>query len=156
MNDSQSTVGARFLRGFAKFFLAAFAYSTMVLIVLGLIIYRSNHSPEVLQAQKDLLRLHAQLKLDMPLESVLGLDLPEGFSLQDRTKDGSGEVAIQTPDLWTAMNWVLYVEVKDSKVVGIYIATVDSKADHPRGAPPDLFAPGTAPWYRVMNSPAAQ
>jgi hypothetical protein len=58
----------------------------------------------------------------------------QGLSLED---DSPSEWVVETPTEFGATNWVLYVEVSDSKIVTLRIRTADSRNVHPTGAPAD-------------------
>jgi hypothetical protein len=49
--------------------------------------------------------------------------------------------AIETPLEFGARNWILYVELSNSKVVEFRVRTIDSMNDHPKEAPPDWINP---------------
>ncbi len=49
----------------------------------------------------------------------------------------SNELVVETPIEFGAKNWVLYMEVSDSRVVALRVRTADSVKEHPVGAPPD-------------------
>lgn len=49
----------------------------------------------------------------------------------------STEWAVETPIQFGATNWILYVEMIDSKMVALQVRTADSRSIHPNGAPPD-------------------
>jgi hypothetical protein len=52
-------------------------------------------------------------------------------------EDSPNEWGIETPMEFGATNWVLYLEMSDSRVIGLRLRTSDSQAIHPKGAPPD-------------------
>jgi hypothetical protein len=47
------------------------------------------------------------------------------------------ELVVETPIEFGAKNWVLYMEVNDSRVISLRVRTADSVKEHPVGAPPD-------------------
>src|SRR6266481_5484835 len=49
----------------------------------------------------------------------------------------SNELVVETPIEFGAKNWVLYMEVNDSRVIALRVRTADSVKEHPVGAPPD-------------------
>jgi hypothetical protein len=57
-----------------------------------------------------------------------------GLTLHD---DSSDEWAVEAPIEIGATNWVLYIDVRDSRAVGLRVRTSDSKMVHPKNAPPD-------------------
>jgi hypothetical protein len=52
-------------------------------------------------------------------------------------EDSPNEWDIETPTEFGATNWVLYLTMSDSSVIGLRVRTSDSQAIHPKGAPPD-------------------
>jgi len=61
-----------------------------------------------------------------------------GLILYDESASGW---AVETPQEFGARNWILYVELSNSKVVGLRVRTIDNMNDHPREAPPDWINP---------------
>ena len=51
--------------------------------------------------------------------------------------EASNEWVVETPVEFGAKNWVLYMEVTDSRVVALRVRTADSVKERPVGAPPD-------------------
>ena len=49
----------------------------------------------------------------------------------------SNELVVETPIEFGAKNWVLHMEVNDSRVISLRVRTADSVKEHPVGAPPD-------------------
>jgi hypothetical protein len=67
------------------------------------------------------------------LRSILNEPRFRGLILEDNFPN---EWVVETPSEFGA-NWVLYMEVSDSKIVGLRVRTADSRNAHPRGAPAD-------------------
>ena len=51
--------------------------------------------------------------------------------------EASNQWAVETPIEFGAKNWVLYMEVNDSRVISLRVRTADSLKEHPVSAPPD-------------------
>jgi hypothetical protein len=68
------------------------------------------------------------------LRGILSEPRFQGLVLEDNSPQ---EWVVETPSEFGATNWVLYLEVSDSKVVGLQVRTADSRNAHPRGAPAD-------------------
>jgi hypothetical protein len=70
------------------------------------------------------------------LSSILNEPRFRGLILEDNSPN---EWVVETPSEFGATNWVLYVEISDSKIVGLRVRTADSTNAHPRGAPADKY-----------------
>jgi hypothetical protein len=68
------------------------------------------------------------------------LDEPRfrGLTLRE---DSPNEWNLETPMEFGATNWVLYLEMRGSRVSALRVRTADSRAIHPKGAPPDKSSP---------------
>ncbi len=63
----------------------------------------------------------------------------QGLTLR---QDSATEWEVETPAEFGATNWVLYLEVSNSKIVALRMRTMDSSKRRPEGAPPDKSLPG--------------
>lgn len=114
---------------------------------------RPNESQSNEEAQKELLTFLGGLESGMSPSSVEELfnrgqyrKLELSKSQEDSTncmcpsRDVAGNkphLAISTPIIWGAGNWIAYIEFERDVISAVRVRTADSVDDHPDAAPPD-------------------
>ena len=103
-------------------------------IFLSAIIYtRSSRQGENLAKIVALMSEVSKHPTNQEVRRLLSESRFQGLTLSQE----SNELVVETPIEFGTKNWVLYMEVSDSRVVALRVRTADSVKEHPVGAPPD-------------------
>jgi hypothetical protein len=120
----------------SKWFLVAL----MITAILGAIIYTS--SAKQAEYRNEILALTAELSHHQrdagEVRRLLSESRFHGLKLQEQSSE---EWTVETPIQFGAKNWVLYIELRGSRVIALRIRTADNKNIRPKDAPPDMSFP---------------
>lgn len=119
--------------------LKLFFVALVVAISLSTIVYRRSARQD--EYHTKVVALMSEISEHRNQEEVRRLLSESRFQGLTLRQDSSKDWEVETPIEFGATNWVLYMEISDSRVVALRVRTADSAKDHPVGAPPDKNLP---------------